>query len=363
MHSIVHHRAWAGLQNHLCRRQKRAGYGVSDRRDQSANRHTRLTCTTIDTAEHAPARIQRMSELPSVVLRLSACLAIVIAAVGMGRSVPATEHRTIPDIPYRAADDGSDQGPERCRLDLHVPMNVPDFATVIWFHGGGLTKGDREIPKPLRDRGFAVVGAGYRLSPAVKATTCIEDAAAAVAWTFRSISKHGGSPHRIYVSGHSAGGYLASMIGLDRRWLASHGIDADHLAGIVPYSGQCITHFTIRAERGIPERQPLVDEFAPLFHVRPSAPPLLLITGDRDREMLGRYEENAYLWRMMKVAGHRDTRIEEIAGCDHGSMVAPGHHLLVEFVTGKAATQPVPLPQQPAAARTPAAVQQPGVIR
>jgi acetyl esterase/lipase len=259
------------------------------------------------------------------------CLAIGLAIL-TGTTTAAIEHRTVTDVPYRSTSDGSDEGPERCRLDLHVPVATSDFATVVWFHGGGLTKGERELPRPLLNRGFAVVGAGYRLSPSVKAATCIEDAAAAVAWTFRSIADHGGNPNRIYVSGHSAGGYLAAMVGLDKRWLAIHSIDADRLAGIVPYSGQCITHFTIRSERGIPDRQPLIDEFAPLYHVRRDAPPLLLITGDREREMLGRYEENAYLWRMMTVAGHTRTRLEEIDGKDHSGMVNLAHPLLLELL-------------------------------
>lgn len=65
-----------------------------------------------------------------------------------------------------------------------------------------------------------------------------------------------------------------------------------------------ITHFTVRQERGIEGTQPVVDELAPLYHVRKDAPPLLLITGDREMEMMGRYEENAYRMRMMKVVGH-----------------------------------------------------------
>ena len=32
---------------------------------------------------------------------------------------------------------------------------------------------------------------------------------------------------------------------------------------------------------------------APLFHVRADAPALTIITGDRELELLGRYEENA----------------------------------------------------------------------
>jgi hypothetical protein len=85
-------------------------------------------------------------------------------------------------------------------------------------------------------------------------------------------------------------------------------VDADRLAGLVPFSGQCITHFTVRAERGIKDTQPVVDDLAPLSHVRKDAPRLVLITSDRNVEMLGRYEVNAYLWRMMKLVGHPATR-------------------------------------------------------
>lgn len=59
-------------------------------------------------------------------------------------------------------------------------------------------------------------------------------------------------------------------------------------------SGQTITHLIIREEKGIPDTRPVVDSLAPLFHVRPDASPLILITGDRELELLGRYEENAY---------------------------------------------------------------------
>ena len=62
------------------------------------------------------------------------------------------------------------------------------------------------------------------------------------------------------------------------------------------------------------EEKPLIDKYAPLYHVRPDAPPIVLTTGDRDLELLGRYEENAYFWRMMKVAGHKASEIHEFKG-------------------------------------------------
>lgn len=221
---------------------------------------------------------------------------------------------------------------ERCKLDIYYPTNKSNFKTVVWFHGGGLRAGEKSIPEELKNKGIAVVAANYRLFPEVKAPIYIEDAAAAVAWVFKNIKNYNGNPAKIYLSGHSAGGYLVSMIGMNKSYLRNHKIDADSIAGLIPFSGHTITHFTIREERGIPGEQAIIDEFAPLFHVRPNVPPFVLITGDRELEMLGRYEENAYLMRMMKVVGHKNTLLYEIQGFDHGSMVKPAFSILLNYL-------------------------------
>lgn len=223
---------------------------------------------------------------------------------------------------------------ERCRLDLYHPENSKGFATVVWFHGGGLTGGNRHIPSGLKNQGIAVVAVNYRLHPKVNCPVYIQDAAAAVAWTFRNIEKYGGNPDKIFVSGHSAGGYLTSMVGIDRRWLAEQEIDANKIAGLIPLSGHTITHMTVRKEMGIPNTQPLVDSFAPLYHVRRDAPSILLITGDREKEMLGRYEENAYFMRMLKVVGHKDVTLYELQGYGHG-MVEPAIAPMLQWIREK----------------------------
>ena len=219
----------------------------------------------------------------------------------------------------------------RCVLDVYYPKDSKGFATVVWFHGGGLTSGNKEIPEALKNKGIGVVGVNYRLYPKVSSPYFISDAAAAVAWVFENIDRYGGDSSLIFVSGHSAGGYLASMVGMDKSWLGYHNIDANDLAGIIPFSGHTITHFTIREERGIDGIQPIIDSLAPLYHVRSDAPPLLLITGDRELELLGRYEENAYMMRMMKVAGHKETKIFELEGYGHG-MSEPAFPLLLNEI-------------------------------
>ncbi len=220
---------------------------------------------------------------------------------------------------------------QQCVLDIYYPDNVENFPTLVWFHGGGLTGGDKFIPEGLKNRGICVVAVKYRLYPKIKCPVYIEDAAAAVAWTFENIASYGGNPELIFISGHSAGGYLTSMVGLDKKYLAKYNIDADKIAGLIPLSGHTITHFTVRKERGIDGKQPIIDELAPLFYVRSDAPPLLLITGDRELELLGRYEENAYMMRMMKVAGHRDTRLFELDGYGH-DIVEPSLRLILNEI-------------------------------
>ena len=232
-------------------------------------------------------------------------LIFALAVCGAGAAARPGAYRTVKNIAYRDA--GGDRNIDTmCRLDLYYPAD---------------------------GKGFAVVGVEYRLSPHVKVADCVDDAAASAAWVVKHIAEYGGDPRRIFVAGHSAGGYLTSMIGLDKRWLEPYGIDPDTtFAALIPYSGQVVTHFARRREMGIPDTQVVVDDMAPLNYVRPDCRPILILSGDREREMLGRYEENAYFWRMMRVAGHPDVRIYEFDGFDHGNMPQAGHFAAVRYI-------------------------------
>lgn len=262
-------------------------------------------------------------------------LVLFFLVIGFGVSIYSQESQYLTklNIPYYSdsVNKANENIKRQCILDVYYPENNKDFATIIWFHGGGLTSGSKEMPEALKQKNLCVIAVNYRLDPEVNSPKYIEDAAAAVAWTFNNIGKFGGDTSLIFVSGHSAGGYLTSMVGLDIKWLKAYNIDANRIAGLIPFSGQMITHFTIRKERGIKDTQPIIDSLAPLYYVKADAPPLLLITGDRELELLGRYEENAYMWRMMKIAGHKQTRLLELQGYGH-NMLEPAFPLLLEEI-------------------------------
>ncbi|MDO4320185.1 MAG: alpha/beta hydrolase [Bacteroidales bacterium] len=260
--------------------------------------------------------------------RLLLLLCSIVAMAGIRAESPyVTEF----DIPYSIKNDEYSQ--ERLKLDIHHHIDADSLPVIVWFHGGGLTGGNKHVPGELMDAGYVVVAPNYRLIPEVGVNECIDDAAEAVAWTFNNIARYGGDPTKIFVAGHSAGGFLTSMIGLDKKRLAKYDIDADSIAALVPYSGQVITHFADRQIRGISELTPFVDENAPLYYVRKDAPPYIIVTGDAELELFGRYEENLYMWRMMKLTGHPDVSIYKLDGYDHGAMAGPAHHILKHTIS------------------------------
>ena len=253
---------------------------------------------------------------------------IIISLLAVLCCLPAMaggKYKTDKDISYK-------EGISRCKLDVSYVRNAKDRPVIVWFHGGGLTEGSKHTPEALLKEDYVVVAAGYRLYPETQVADIIDDAAAAVAWVVKNISRYGGSPSKIYLAGHSAGGYLVAMLGLDKHYLAKYGADADSMAAIVPYSGQMITHFTERAARGIPATRPVIDELSPLYHIRPDAPPFLVVTGGRETELYRRYEENAYFVEMMKLVGHKNMVFCEEEGFTHGGMAAPAHLLLMKYI-------------------------------
>lgn len=219
-----------------------------------------------------------------------------------------------------------------CNLDLIYPNDLKKFPTVVCLYGGGLTSGSKFFPEEFLFKGFAIVAPNYRKSPKYKYPTYIEDAAAALAWTFKNIEKYGGDPNKIILAGYSAGAYLALMIGLDKKYTTKYDIDVNNLASLVSVTGQAISHFQVRAERGIPATQPIIDESAPLFHVRPDACKIVLLVGDREKELYRRYDENYYFEGMLRLAHHWKTTIYNFEGKDHIEMYNVGLQYILNEV-------------------------------
>lgn len=179
----------------------------------------------------------------------------------------------------------------RQKLDVYVPRSVPTGtrpAVVVFFYGGSWTRGERAdyrfVGEAMASAGVIAVVADYRLSPQVRWDAIARDGAAAVAWTMAHLEDWGADPRRVFVMGHSAGGWLAAMVALDGRWLAAHGLAPARLAGWIGLAGAYdflpIGDPEVRVAFGWPDTPPASQ---PVTHVSTGAPRTLLIAPEADR--------------------------------------------------------------------------------
>ncbi len=174
-------------------------------------------------------------------------------------------------------------------LSVYTPKDpvAEPLPVIVFVHGGSWNKGSPEnygfIGRAFVPEGFVVVLAAYRLHPEAIYPAMIEDTAAAIAWTQANITKHGGDPSRIVISGHSAGAYNVAMTALEARWLTEAGGSAEQIAGVVglagPYDFYPFDSDSTRASFG---HVPQGEVTQPVTHVRDDAPPKLLVHGEAD---------------------------------------------------------------------------------
>ena len=178
------------------------------------------------------------------------------------------------------------------RLDVWRPAgargsNGAARPVIVFFYGGGWHAGTRSgyafAGRALAAQGFVVVVPDYRKVPAVRFPDFVADAAEAVRWTRDHARDFGGDPGRIALMGHSAGAYLAVLLGLDARYLIATCADPHVVKAVVGLSGPYDFYpFTTDNSRNAFGAFPRPEETQPIHYARADAPPMLLVTSDAD---------------------------------------------------------------------------------
>lgn len=176
----------------------------------------------------------------------------------------------------------------RQRLDVFTPVNLAtDMPVVVFFYGGSWSSGSRSdysfVGEALAARGIIAVIADYRLYPQVRYQGFLEDSARAIGWTREHIRQYGGNPARLYVMGHSAGGYNAAMVALDSQWLAAVGMKPSMLSGWIGLAGAYdflpVENPAVKPIFFFPNSPP---DSQPINHVSAKSPPALLMAAKND---------------------------------------------------------------------------------
>ena len=194
-----------------------------------------------------------MSIHPRNTQRVLQCgLGPLLLAVALGGCVaglvfdptPLPEERILRDLAYM---DGPGAHAEKHRFDLFLPDANAGWPTLIFVHGGGWDEGDKSleaagfevyanIGRFYASQGFGVAVINYRLQPEVTWRDQVLDVTHALAAVRREVEKHGGDPDVIFLSGHSAGGQLASYVAV-ADWPRERVDGAGRVCGVVTVSG------------------------------------------------------------------------------------------------------------------------------
>lgn len=216
-------------------------------------------------------------------------------------------------------------GPEG-RLDIWGPADpaATPRPVIIFFYGGAWVKGRRGdygfVGKAYAARGFVVVIPDYRKVPGVRFPAYVEDGARAVRWTHDNIARFGGDPHRILLAGHSAGGYIAMMLALDRRYLEHVGVDPASIRGVAGLAG-AYNFYPFTSARAVAAMGNAADprQTQPISFARRDAPPLWLATGTADTDVEPR---NAITLAAREASlGSNTTILRQYAGLTHDDLI------------------------------------------
>ena len=175
---------------------------------------------------------------------LFALLTIMLTFLTSGCSATGALNAVTTSSSYTLSADVAYGTHPRQKLDIYTPTAAPAAAgwpVVVFFYGGSWNSGARTqyrfLGEALAARGVLTLVAEYRLYPEVRFPDFLSDSALAVAYGFDRAAQLGGDPKRVFVMGHSAGGYNAAMVALDDRWLKAAGQTPKKLAGWIGLAG------------------------------------------------------------------------------------------------------------------------------
>src|ERR1700686_1563125 len=166
---------------------------------------------------------------------------------------------------------------------------------VIVIHGGGWIQGDKEsmlerFCLPFVEHGFVVANVEYRLSNAATAPAAVNDVLEAAKWFRDRAADYKVDPNQIIVTGSSAGGHLAMMVGMAPE-SAGPGPSLK-IAPIVNFyfiysvpdqrQGPHLQSYAVTWIPEQPDRMELAKKLSPFNYVRKGLPPVLSIHGDAD---------------------------------------------------------------------------------
>ncbi|MEO6406625.1 MAG: alpha/beta hydrolase [Ferruginibacter sp.] len=208
------------------------------------------------------------------------------------------------NIIYLQADAGKQNAAQK--LNVFAPYHNDSLKDVLIFlYGGSWNSGRRGLYSFFGNRmarkNVVTVIIDYPKSPTAGYDEMATDAAIAVKWVKENILQYGGDPNKIFVSGHSAGGHLATLITVRNSYFEKLGI-TNPIKGAVLIDAAGLDMYGYLKEEDFPEDNTYIKTFtndpanwklaSPLYNLHNGIAPMLIYQGERTYPSIKAGNEN-----------------------------------------------------------------------
>lgn len=197
-------------------------------------------------------------------------------------------------------------------LDVYLPpTGKSSYPVVIWVHGGAWMLNDKladmgymkQTLKGFIDSGYAVASIDYRWSTSAIFPAQIQDCNQAVEFLYQNAAKYKLDKERIALIGFSAGGHLASLMGLSnnntvKQFYADGKKPGFKIRLVLDFYGpsnfQALTGDDLKDPKSpvslllggiLSERAAQAKLASPVTYIDKNDPPFLIVQGEKDQSV------------------------------------------------------------------------------
>lgn len=178
-------------------------------------------------------------------------------------------------------------------LNVFYPKKSENLPVMIFLYGGSWKSGKKEIYNFLGSRmarrDVVTVIADYPLSPDYQVDDMVKVAAQAALWTKNNISKYGGDPDEIFISGHSAGAHLAAVLATNNKHFEALGEENPIKGAVLIDPAGLDMHWYLsdypeegkKYMKAFTEDPDFWEAYSPINYLERQSIPLLILEGER----------------------------------------------------------------------------------